>query len=68
VETKAHLWFFLNKVGGRCGCVYGTKGAVDRKSMGTAALIGLLLLLQSVRHVTIILEGSSGKELCTSSL
>jgi hypothetical protein len=34
VETKAHLCF-LKKVGGRCGCVYGTKGAVDQKSLGT---------------------------------
>jgi hypothetical protein len=30
--------FFFKKVGGRCGCVYGTKGAVDRKRLGTAAL------------------------------
>jgi hypothetical protein len=29
--------FFL-KVGGRCGRVSGTKGAVDRKSLWTAAL------------------------------
>jgi hypothetical protein len=29
---------FLKKAGGRCGCVYGTKGAVDRKSLGTTAL------------------------------
>jgi hypothetical protein len=29
VETKAHLCF-LKTVGGRCGCVYGTEGAVDR--------------------------------------
>jgi hypothetical protein len=29
---------FLKKVGGRCVCVYGAKGAVDRKSLGTAAL------------------------------
>jgi hypothetical protein len=28
---------FLNGRG-RCGCVYGTKGAVDRKSLGTTAL------------------------------
>jgi hypothetical protein len=27
VETKAHLCF-LKKVGGRCGCVYGTEGAL----------------------------------------
>jgi hypothetical protein len=39
VETKAHLCFLKN-VGGRCGCVYGTKGAVDRKSLGTAVLRG----------------------------
>jgi hypothetical protein len=25
--------FFLKNVGGRCGCVYGTKGAVDRKKV-----------------------------------
>jgi hypothetical protein len=37
VETKAHLCF-LKKVGGRCGCVYGTEGAVDRKLLGTAGL------------------------------
>jgi hypothetical protein len=37
VETKAHLCF-LKKVGGRSGCVYGTKGAVDRKSLGTTGL------------------------------
>jgi hypothetical protein len=37
VETKAHLCF-LKEVGGRCGCVYGTKGAVDRKSLGTTGL------------------------------
>jgi hypothetical protein len=29
---------FFKKVGGRCGCVYGTKGAVDRKSLRTTAL------------------------------
>jgi hypothetical protein len=29
---------FFKKVGGRCGCVYETKGAVDRKSLGTTAL------------------------------
>jgi hypothetical protein len=29
---------FLKKVGGRCGCVYGTKGAVDRKSLGTTGV------------------------------
>jgi hypothetical protein len=39
VETKAHLCF-LRKVGGRCGCVYGTEGAVVRKSFGTAGLEG----------------------------
>jgi hypothetical protein len=37
VETKAHLCF-LKKVGGCCGCVYGTKGAGDQKSLGTTAL------------------------------
>jgi hypothetical protein len=37
VETKAHLCF-LKKVGGPCGCAYGTKGAVDRKSLGTTVL------------------------------
>jgi hypothetical protein len=37
VETKVHLCF-LKKVGGRCGCVYGTKGAVDRKSLETTGL------------------------------
>jgi hypothetical protein len=30
--------FFFFKVGGRCGCVYGTKGAVDRKSLETTRL------------------------------
>jgi hypothetical protein len=34
VETKAHLCFF--KLGGRCGCEYGTEGAADRKRLGTA--------------------------------
>jgi hypothetical protein len=29
---------FLKKVGGRCGYVYGAKGAVDRKSLGTTVL------------------------------
>jgi hypothetical protein len=42
VETKANLCF-LKKVGGRCGLVYGTKGAVDRKSLGTAGLFDNLL-------------------------
>jgi hypothetical protein len=37
VETKAHLCF-SKKVRGRCGSVYGTNGAVDRKSLGTAGL------------------------------
>jgi hypothetical protein len=37
VETKAHLCF-LKKVRGRCGSVYGNKGAVDRKSLGTTDL------------------------------
>jgi hypothetical protein len=37
VETKAHLCF-LKKVGGRCGCVFGAKVAVDQKSLGTAEL------------------------------
>jgi hypothetical protein len=37
VETQAHL-YFLKKVGGRCGCVYGTKGAVDRKNLETTDL------------------------------
>jgi hypothetical protein len=37
VETKAHLCF-LKKVGGRCGCAYGTKGAVDQKGLGTTDL------------------------------
>jgi hypothetical protein len=27
---------FFKKGRGRCGCVYGTEGAVDRKSLGTA--------------------------------
>jgi hypothetical protein len=31
---------FFKKGRGRCGCVYGTKGAVDRKSLGTADLDG----------------------------
>jgi hypothetical protein len=26
-------------VGGRRGCVYGTKGAVDRKRLGTTAVV-----------------------------
>jgi hypothetical protein len=30
---------FFKKGRGRCGCVYGTKGAVDRKSLGTTVLI-----------------------------
>jgi hypothetical protein len=30
--------FFKKKVGGRCGCVCGTKGAVDRKCLGTSDL------------------------------
>jgi hypothetical protein len=38
VETKAHLCFFKNGRGGRGGCVYGTKGAVDRKSLGATAV------------------------------
>jgi hypothetical protein len=29
---------FFKKIGGRCGRVYGTKGAVDRKSSGTTGL------------------------------
>jgi hypothetical protein len=29
---------FFKNGRGRCGCVYGTKGAVDRKSLGTAYL------------------------------
>jgi hypothetical protein len=37
VETKGHLCF-LKKVRGRCGSVYGTKGAVDRKGLGTTGL------------------------------
>jgi hypothetical protein len=37
MQTKAHLCF-LKKVGGCCGCVYGTKGAVDRKRLGTTGL------------------------------
>jgi hypothetical protein len=32
------MFFFSKKLGGRCGCVYGTKGAVDRKSLGTTGL------------------------------
>jgi hypothetical protein len=38
METKAHLCSFLKTEGGRCECVYGTKGAVDRKSLGTTGL------------------------------
>jgi hypothetical protein len=39
VETKAHVCFLKNVGGGgRCGCVYGTKGAVDRKSLGTTVI------------------------------
>jgi hypothetical protein len=29
---------FFKKGRGRCGCVYGAKGAVDRKSLGTTGL------------------------------
>jgi hypothetical protein len=36
--NKSAFMFFFKKVGGRCGCVYGTKGAVDRKSLETAVL------------------------------
>ena len=43
METKAHLCF-LKKTGGRCGCVYWTKGAVDRKSLGTADVDHILFL------------------------
>jgi hypothetical protein len=52
METKGHLCF-LKKAGGRCGSVYGTKGAVDRKSLGTTALAlciktdGIILSLKS---------------------
>jgi hypothetical protein len=41
VETKAHLCF-LKKVGGRCGCVYGTEGAVDRKSLVTTGVADII--------------------------
>jgi hypothetical protein len=27
---------FFIKLGGRCGCGYGTKGAADQKRLGTA--------------------------------
>jgi hypothetical protein len=27
---------FFFKLGGRCGCEYGTKGVADRKRLGTA--------------------------------
>jgi hypothetical protein len=37
--------FFFKKAGGRCGCVYGTKGAVDQKSLGTTALDDALSLV-----------------------
>ena len=37
---------FLKKGRGRCRCVYGTEGAVDRKSLGTA----------DVGHVQVCLE------------
>jgi hypothetical protein len=29
---------FCKKGRGRCSCVYGTKGAVDRQSLGTTGL------------------------------
>jgi hypothetical protein len=32
------MFFLKGRGGGRGGCVYGTKGAVDRKSLGTADL------------------------------
>jgi hypothetical protein len=35
---QKRIYVFFKKVGGRCGCVYGTKGAVDRKSLGTTGL------------------------------
>jgi hypothetical protein len=37
VETKENLCF-LKKIRGRCGSVYGTKGAVNRKSLGSTDL------------------------------
>jgi hypothetical protein len=46
VETKAHLCFFKKWWGGRCGCVYGAKGAVDRKCLGTTALQLRLVITQ----------------------
>jgi hypothetical protein len=37
-KHRGALWVCIWNQGGHCGCVYGTKGAVDRKSLGTAAL------------------------------
>jgi hypothetical protein len=47
VETKAHLCF-LKKAGGRCGSVYGTKGVVDRKSLGNTGLADTRLHSSSI--------------------
>jgi hypothetical protein len=43
---------FFKKVRGRCGCVYGTKGAVDRKNLGTTALYYSYRAL-SFEHITL---------------
>jgi hypothetical protein len=53
VETKAHLCF-LKKVRGRCGSVYGTKGAVDRKSLGTTDLQHSLLVYDKMHSKVVI--------------
>jgi hypothetical protein len=34
------MFFKKGRGGGRCGCIYGTKGAGDRKTLGTPALYG----------------------------
>jgi hypothetical protein len=34
---------FFKKGRGGCGCVYGTKGAADRKSLGTAGVVQMTL-------------------------
>jgi hypothetical protein len=52
VETKAHLCF-LKKGRGRCGCVYGTKRAVDRKSLGTTDIRFWISMLAAGDSVTL---------------
>jgi hypothetical protein len=44
---------FFKWVGGRCGCVYGTKGAVDRKSLGTAGVHHILIASRIVLLTTV---------------